>query len=163
MSSQKGFTLMELLIAAVIIGTLALFAMQSFRGTSADIRIQDAQNRARIVAVAARQFLMDYRAAADNVPEDNPGNPMGEVGAPQAGDCSTAVLSLQNLVNCGYLEFRQYAAEIRDENGDPLSNFVMYFRNTHDGTVCIRGDNAKITDGNTYCTNGETVSLQGAL
>lgn len=160
MSSQKGFTLMELLIAAVIIGTLALFAMQSFRGTSADIRIQDAQNRARIVAVAARQFLMDYPSAAvtENDPDADPKRVMGRVQDPHqdvaAGDCSTAVLSLQNLVNCGYLEFRQYAAEIRDEDGSFSTNFDMYFGGA-DGTVCIRGNNVKITDGNEYCTNGD--------
>ena len=164
MRNKSGFTLLELLIAAVIIGTLAVFARQSFKNVSSDIRVQDAQTRAKLVAVGARRYLMDYPAAPASFTSgsiNDEDHPMSSsiMNAP-SGACNSHKLTLQNLINCGYLEYRQYAKEYRTEKGAKATHFTMYFDFDEGGEVmvCVTRANArKITDTKTYCTDGETV------
>lgn len=159
MSHKYGFTLIELLIAAVIIGTLAIFAMQSFRSASSDIRVEDATARAKIVAMAARRFWRDYPASASGI---NTGN-VGILQAPNINHCDTTIINVQNLIDCGYLEYRQYAHEILDETGQLRGNFNMNLAEVRSGgklvtiRACVTGNNQKIVSNLRYCTDGETV------
>ena len=160
MQYKNGFTLLELLIAAVIIGTLAVFAMSSFRTTASNVRMQDAIARAKVVAGASKRFLREYPDPTDMV--DGPQGVMGQVNPPVQEACNHQTLSLQNLVNCGYLEYRQYAREVRE--GDTYSsNFAMFYDDrgtSHTGWVCVQGRKNKRTSPDhmtRYCTDGETV------
>ena len=163
MKNVKGFTLLELLIAAAIIGTLAIFATQSFRRTASDTRVQDAQARAKIVAMAAQRFAKDYPAVVNGtapIREQEDDDGMGVVDPPNPAQCNAGgvELSLQNLINCGYLEYRQYAYEVRAEDGSYGRNFNMFFY-VHNGVwVCVNRLTAKILDNNTYCSDGYVVS-----
>ena len=51
--NRRGFTLLELLIAAVLVAILTMFATQTFRQTSWDIKLENAKRAADTVAVAA--------------------------------------------------------------------------------------------------------------
>ncbi len=157
MKHKNGFTLLELLIAAAIIGVLAIFAIQSFQAAAADTRVENAKARAKIVAAAARRFMLDHPTASNNVDYEDVGNSV--VNRPST--CALNSISVQNLVNCGYLDYRQYNAETR-EGGNYKRNFNMFFesRNVDEQeiiTVCVQGATRKITnhDNNKYCTDGD--------
>lgn len=150
--------MLELLIAAAIIGTLAIFAMQSFRSSAADVRVEEAKMRAQVVSVAAYRFLLDHGNATISS-DDSTATAVAEANRSR---CSASAFSLQNLIDCGYLEYRQYAAEERGDtthSGDDNfeSNFTMTFErgssNTATGKVCVQGRTAKITnyDSRAYC------------
>ncbi len=157
MHKRNGFTLLELLIAAAIIAVLAAFATQSFRQTGSEIRLQDAQARAKTIAMAAHRLKVDYPGVKFST------DAMGRVEAQNRSNCSLSsntIVSLQTLIDCGYLDYRQYMAESReDEDGTTtyFSNFSMSFRNDESYEVCFqrRENNTKILDANKYCTDGE--------
>lgn len=99
--NQKGFTMMELLIAAAIIGMLAVFATRSYRNTLGEAYIEDGKNRVRAVATAVQRFRMDY-----------PGYSFGggENLVKGKAACSVGVAgTAQVLVNCGYLDDRPWS------------------------------------------------------
>ena len=89
MRKNKGFTLLELLIAAAIIGSLAVFATVSFRKTSSDVRVQDAIARAKVVANAARRFVFDNPSVYGRI-QVGTSSPMGEVTLPEVNRCPTS-------------------------------------------------------------------------
>ena len=152
MHKQNGFTLIELLIAATIVGVLVIFATQSFRQTSSQIRVEDAKARAKVIAMAVRRFQIDYPSACVG---ENP-DPLGYVKAP-TGVCNHSTITLQNLVNCEYLDYRQYATELYSD-GKHRSHFVMTFSGSNPVKVCVarQSNEGKILDDETYCTDGET-------
>jgi len=162
MRNQLGFTLLELLIAAAIISVLAMFATRAFRQANSDIRIQDAQARAKIVAMAAHRMKVEYPGVKFSTDE------MGVVSSPNPRHCSpSATVNLQVLIDCGYLEYRQYAVEARDEEETDESkayqtNFNMFFEDEESYTVCVKGKTSKITDERCFCTDGETLDAPKA-
>ena len=154
MCDQRGFTLLELLIAAAIIATLAVFATQSFRRSASEVRLQDAQARAKVVAMAAHRLMVEYPSASFST------NNMGRVSSPNRAQCVTnqTGLTLQTLIDCGYLDYRQYAAEVREEGTEELkSNFKMFFPSANSYKVCVQGITDKILDKRCYCTYGEKI------
>ena len=97
MRNKKGFTLLELLIAATIIGTLAMYATISYRNSIFETRLAEAKARTETVANAFQRFDMDYPGAGMN----------GSIGNSKKGPCPenpAASNNAQDLVNCGYLE-----------------------------------------------------------
>lgn len=157
LTRKNGFTLLELLIAAVIIGALAVFASITFRRSASDIRVQDAKVRAQVIAVAARMFKENYPGVTFDTTHNMTSAQMTDkkLTLNDAGtdtDCSPYAqdVSLQTLVSCGYLENRRYV--------DP--NFFFKFQ--ADGSVCISrntgGSKVMADDTDEYCTNGETGS-----
>ena len=166
MHNQNGFTLLELLIAAVIIGALAVFATQTFRQMSSQTRVEDAKARAKVLAMSARRFLLDYPAAAGNVfrPDNSERYLIGTVGpVTTTSVCVHNELSAQILVNCGYLEYQQYTSEWRDKDAQDAykTNFSMWFEvnGVATGRVCFQRASTRIQDAHVYCTDGETVSV----
>ena len=69
--SNKGFTLVEIMIVVVIIGLLAAMAIPAFQKVRRDAIKKTMVNDARIVANAAQQYFMDkgytYVATSDLV------------------------------------------------------------------------------------------------
>ncbi len=60
MINKKGFTLLELLIAAAIIGTLAVLATVSYRASEADTHVAAARAKVEVLANAAQRFALEY-------------------------------------------------------------------------------------------------------
>ena len=58
--NKKGFTLVELLVAATIIGVLAVFATSSYRSSVAETRWAQAKANLDQLANAVQRFKMDY-------------------------------------------------------------------------------------------------------
>jgi len=90
MKKNTGFTLLELLIAATILGIMAIYAAVSYQNSMAETRLAAARGRLDVLAAAVQRYQMDY----------------GNVAATQVldvvslGSCSTN----PNLFNCGFLE-----------------------------------------------------------
>ena len=157
LKNQHGFTLLELLVAAVIIGVLAVFATQSFRQSSSDIRVQNALAKAKVVAMAARIFKDDHRNASftqENLvsTQDFRSDPNHN------GACNPSqAVTLQTLVNCGYLEQREYLDKDFVYNFEACgSDICVCMKKAPKGSRVI----AYSTDSR-YCTNGETFFGEG--
>ena len=60
--NSKGFTLLELLIAATIIGILAVFATVSYRNSAADTRVAGAKAKLEVLANAVQRYNVDPTA-----------------------------------------------------------------------------------------------------
>ncbi len=158
MCKKKGFTLLELLIAAAIIAVLAMFATRAFRQSASDIRLQDAQARAKVIAMSAHRMKVEYPGVKFSTADDA----IGQVSAPNGSYCypTAAAVTIQTLVDCGYLDYRQYAAEVYEETEDEdtyASNFTMFFPDEDSYKVCVKGNTSKILDKRCYCTDGESV------
>ncbi len=157
LKNKRGFTLLELLVAAVIIGALAVFATQSFRQSSSDVRVQNALAKAKVVAMAARIFKDDYSNASFT--SNNLSNPEDFRTDAVKGRCNaTGTVTLQTLVNCGYLEHRQYLD----------NDFVYNFDTSCSAGVCVcmrkadTGSRVIATSSDAeYCTDGETTEGAG--
>ena len=150
---KSGFTLVELLVAAVIIGVLVVFASQSFRHSSSDIRVQNALAKAKVVAMAARMFKEDHANASFT--SDPLQNPLYENIGSEACD-TTGTVTLQTLISCGYLEDLGYVDKDFAYNFDTCAGGLC---------VCIsKGEKSRViatTSDARYCTDGETVEGAG--
>lgn len=146
--NKRGFTLLELLIAAAIIGALAVFATQSFRATSSDIRIQNAKAKMKVFAMAATNFYEEHPNFT--LDDENLTNPEAVGGCDLSA--ADAVLGPSLLINCGYLEFRNYFDNdftyyfLHQEENDPLR---VCMQKAQTGSRVIAAANA------VYCTDGD--------
>lgn len=158
MKKKDGFTLMELLIAAAILSALLVFATQSFRQSASDIRVEDAKVRAGAIAAAAQRLKIDYPNATFLLNEN-----MGFVSGPRETDtvgCDVTNVDLDRLVQCGYLNYRQYAVD--RVNGNVISHFEFKFVDNN-GKVCISGASGRILTDSTICTtDGVTFTEEAA-
>lgn len=66
---RKGFTLLELLIAAALVAVLTMFATQTFRKTSWDIKLENAKRSADTIAVAAYRHDIAYPGETADIPK----------------------------------------------------------------------------------------------
>lgn len=153
MYNHNGFTLLELLIAAALIGVLAMFATQAFRASASDVRVADAKARALLLKSAAERYYIEYPGAASFALGST--NPL--LAFAQPGSCVPTDSSVQNLVNCGFLEYRQVAYDTTQTTaeGTTRSGSVdMWFESASKSgvTVCFKGK-GRILDDATYCTN----------
>lgn len=57
---SKGFTLVEILVAATIVGIMVIFATNSYRSGVAETRWEQAKANAERLAVAVQRFHIDY-------------------------------------------------------------------------------------------------------
>ena len=75
---SKGFTLVEILVAATIIGIMAIFATNSYRASVAETRWAQAKANVDRLGVAVQRFNLDYPSvhfaptAMDNVESCSP-------------------------------------------------------------------------------------------
>ena len=100
MKNKRGFTLLELLIAATIIGTLVVLATVSYRSSAAETRVAAAKAQTEMLAGAVQRFSLENR-----VTSSQPGQ-MVSVGNSNAGCTVTTAheLSPENLIYCGFVE-----------------------------------------------------------
>lgn len=100
MRNKKGFTLVELLVAATIIGVLAVFATVQLRKSAAETRWTQAKAKADALAFAAYRAKVDHPSLSfTNVPVQKSAN---------LNDCTygrgTGQVDPNTLISCGYLE-----------------------------------------------------------
>lgn len=90
MKKNAGFTLLELLIAATILGIMAIYAAVSYQNSMADTRLAAARGRLDVLAAAVQRYQMDY----------------GAIDGGQVVDVINQVScsANPNLFNCGFLE-----------------------------------------------------------
>lgn len=156
-NDKNGFTLLELLIAAALIGVLAMFATQAFRASSSDIRVADAKARALLVANAAERYYIEYPTAASFSDGMDRGHPIPVFKAPDRSEadapCNTRAPGVQDLVDCGFLEYRQVARDTKDSEGTYVGSVNMWFKNAGKDNVkvCFQGM-GRVTDKFIYCT-----------
>lgn len=94
MKNNKGFTLLELLVAATIIGILAVFATTAYKNSAADARVEAAKTRTAALANAVTRMRIEYPAFK---------NVSGRLSnVPTSAACSSDQAS--GLVACGFLE-----------------------------------------------------------
>ncbi len=139
--NNKGFTLLELLIAATIIGILAVLATISFRNSAGDTRVAGARAKLNTLGGAVQRYQMD----------------------PQA--CPGGSLTLASLVSCGYLEKDDYSNDsyfsysICAQNSSACPN-TSYL-------ACMTGRSSKLPsrylNGYRYCMDatGAAVEVMG--
>lgn len=103
---EVGFTLVELLVAATIIGILAVFATNSYRNSVAETRWAAAKANLDQLATAVQRFKMDYASIKIN------GVAMSNGGlCPVAYPSSSWIVAPGCLVSYGYLEASDWASD----------------------------------------------------
>lgn len=98
--NKKGFTLVELLVAATILGILVVFATNSYRNSVAETRWTQAKAMADQFATAVQQSKLDYEWL--KFTSDPMSNSSNNTDCPFSQDMSTQTPS--TLIDCGYLE-----------------------------------------------------------
>lgn len=111
MKNSKGFTLLELLVAATIIGIMAVFATTSYKNSAADARVAAAKTRTEALAGAVQRMRFEYPAFK------SVSGQMTDVDmkAPSTIACNTNAAS--GLISCGFL----------GNNGWNSDQYMQYF------------------------------------
>jgi len=120
---NRGFTLLEVLIAATIVSALAVLATVSYKNSVTEAHIQMGKMRTEVLARAVQRFRLDYGAAK-----------LSTAAVPFSGvtevlTCDTSGANVYSLFNCGYLQ----------NDGGWLDNYIEYYVcNTYktSGTAC---------------------------
>ena len=118
MKKSAGFTLLELLIAATILGIMVVFAATSYQNSMAETRLAAARGRLDVLAAAVQRYQFDYGA----------GLPAGQLlDVATVGSCTNN----KTLFNCGFLE-----------NGGWSDSYVRFYvcNNVPTGKCYSEGD-----------------------
>lgn len=107
MNNKKGFTLLELLVAATIVGIMAVFATISYINGADDSRIEAAKLRLDALAMAVQRFRIEYPIQQFDAAN---AKMMNLPSAP----CSNALPS--GLIGCGFVD-----------NGGWHDNYIEFF------------------------------------
>lgn len=125
MNTKRGFTLVELLVAATIIGALAAFATVQYRNSVAETRWEGAKAKVHQLAAAIQRLQADYPGvqAFSSSSFEDVANPKAECPlypgiSSRLGNGATVPPSA--LITCGYVdnggwsnEFWQYTVRYR--------------------------------------------------
>lgn len=107
MRNRKGFTLVELLVAATIIGALVVFATVQYRNGAAETRWAEAKGKAKQIQNALQRFWFEYPTAVISS-----GSNWGNTSA----SCTlyygkSGEVSANQLIACGFLENGNWNAD----------------------------------------------------
>lgn len=140
MKNNRGFTLLELLIAATIVGILAVFATISYRNSVVETRAASAKSRLDMLGTALERFELDYPGVVIKG-----GVNMADLSSD--GTCALDYSAPNNpsvLISCGYVE-----------NGG-WSDEYFFFQPCGDlqnGSICAKSGSA-VADGVLACMSG---------
>ena len=136
---RKGFTLVELLIAATIIGILAVFATAQYRNSAAETRWAAAKARADQLAYAVYQVAIEYPNLKFSKVAMAPGSTGSNCAYPSN---PSGTYDPASLVTCGYL----------DNSGWSDKEYFLYY-------VCKGNDNCGSEDALVVVTVNEWAKL----
>ena len=108
MKNCKGFSLLELLVAATIVSALAVLATVSYQNSVMETRIQAAKSRTEVLAGAVQRFRLDRGAGQLG---------SGLVFSRATGSCNPSSSSVASLILCGYV----------DNDGGWSDPYVQYY------------------------------------
>jgi len=105
---KKGFTLVELLIAAAIMASMAVLATNAYKNSMMRSRIEGGKSRTRAVAAAVQRFNADYpKYKFLGTAESHYLKVLDGVGTCNLGPEDTIWPDM--LIKCGYLDNRQWS------------------------------------------------------
>ncbi len=99
MHSNKGFTLLELLIAAAIIGSLVVLATSSYRSNMAETYLAAAKGQTEMLGEAARRFVLENRVSSRTA-----GKMETLADSNDRSKCKLNKLDINSLIYCEYVE-----------------------------------------------------------
>ena len=102
-----GFTLVELLVAATIIGILTMFATVSYRNSAAETRWAQAKANLEQLAAAVQRARVDYPAIKFSAAKMSNTSSSSCPWDPGTSDDTAP----GNLIACGYLEGNRWNSE----------------------------------------------------
>lgn len=127
--NNKGFTLLELLIAATIIGVLAVFATVSYKNSMAETRVEAAKTKVRQIATAVSRVQLDYPSVSLNSLQ---GQVKDDPTHRTFFDCGSSTFNATNatssLIGCGYLENNGWGTT---DKGDSYFKYIIYNQANH--------------------------------
>ncbi len=112
MKNKRGFTLLELLIAATIMGLLAMVAAVSYRSSIIENRLAAAKIKTEQLATGYQRFLQEQPVHLDN----NGGAALMGNLTDSSIQCQPYSHNPKTLITCGYVE-----------NGGWTDSYVQYF------------------------------------
>lgn len=112
---KKGFTLVELLIAASIVAILAMFSTLAYRTSVAETRIAGAKAKVNMLASAYQRFMAENPGwyLADSYMTDNADSSCDLSNSEPGG------MGASFLVSCGYVERQGWGT-------DPYFSYQVY-------------------------------------
>lgn len=122
MKNKHGFTLLELLIAATIMGLLAMVAAVSYRASVVENRLAAAKIKTEQLATGYQRFLQEQPVRLDN----NGGSTLMGNLTDTTIECQPYSHHPKTLITCGYVE-----------NGGWTDSYVQYF-------LCADGKNTPV-------------------
>lgn len=150
MKNRRGFTLLEVLIAAAIMSILALMATAAYKRSISVTRIEDSKNRVRVVANAVLRFKWDYPNKTLDPDHRELLRQLDTATCAKAGSTYRA----GTLIDCEYLENRDWAPagiKIVICDGQKLGELCSKSP-VNNPLACMTGNSSRLSDDYRYDT-----------
>lgn len=151
--TERGFSLVELLTAILIVGVLAAIAVPQYLKATESAKASAAASRTAMIAGAARAYLTDFpmvSAFAGNGPLSNACNSQC---CYDGSNCTSNLGDPCQLVACGYVSMHDFDCQAYQYYvgngggslpGASLSSYASAVRRTQRGKSCSNADVASI-------------------
>lgn len=157
--SQKGFTLLELIVVVLIIGILAAFSVPQYMKSLENNKAEDSSSLISMVATTNRMYALDHGNVYTSGTLTNSCN---SATCPAAGGAADPC----NLVGCKYLAATDFNAKSwQVASADPGSSAACLGNPAGNYTACghRRTAGAGAATQTPYTTWGYTIDAGGAL
>ena len=143
MKIKRGFTLLEVLIAAVIMSVLAMLSTAAYKHTVSETRVQDSKNKLQVVANAVQRYMWDFPNRTMTAPEE--GKPLVFLSGSDVQNCPKT-FSNSALIQCEYLENRAWSNDQIHivACGGNKSGYLCSRSSVSNPLACMAGINARI-------------------